>query len=564
MIAPQAVEPSGNVSVSRPRRRQGGVTDAFKPEPGTVPALVPTRASGATVGTVARNGSEQESKLPREYVSTPGASERMRFARNVVSVEGLNDIQRRIVHMVGAQLAPGAQSDLEERQQEYEAARSALELAQKGKIGRDAKLGQQEAIAALAELEEHVDATQDAFEAVQESIESERAMDLSDFVLKVVETELAPLTHKELRSRGFTDVSGTLSDDMECTSCGNRDARLFVEDVKEGDMTCTRCGSVVAQRRMVDADWTRGAWAEDGDETQQGPAMQLFHSQAWNLRTSFVAGDAAAGSQLAKLRRTMAAVEKAQERGTVRTGSRTTVAYKDKMKFHAFQAMDNAGEKLRLHRAVTEEAKAVFAAYRDARENIHRFEVIVAACLCLACARAGVKQFDASLESKIEVVVADSSKPAFLPDNDPTLDEEERARAAELIRREQAALEQRRRVETKPRLMVFDGPSRDMMTDAPLLLGHKSDTPPLGGLTPHTEDSRAPKRMRDEESLPPARRVKIPGETVEAAPSSVTSGGSIGWSDAVPRRSVSARPVSAKMQNLIARARALKKHIGTV
>ena len=313
-------------------------------------------------------------------------------------------------------------------------------------------------------------------------------------------------------------------DSLVCEACGNNDPLHFVEDSRAGELTCRRCGRVASQRRTLDGDWTRGSLAEDGDKTQQGAPQQRNYSSQWNLRTAFSAPLGVSKSEIAHMRRMAAAMERGQESASVSTGQRTTAAYKDKMKSTAFAAMDAAGERLGLHRAVTDAAKDLFTRLRDQRENMHRFKTVVLACLAISCARAGISAFDSALEKSAQAdagplgasaasadaaaaarfaridgaVVAPSAAsamPTFLPDTDPSLDEESRRRAAAAMRSAEAETTRKHRLSVRPRFFTMNSRSE-----------RRGPRPPAAAPPAHSEGAgetkadspgRAGKRERD-------------------------------------------------------------------
>lgn len=315
-------------------------------------------------------------------------------------------------------------------------------------------------------------------------------------------------------------------DSLVCDACGNNDPLLFVEDSRAGELTCRQCGRVASQRRTLDGDWTRGSLAEDGDRTQQGPPQQRNYSSQWNLRTAFSAPLGVSKAELAHMRRMAAAMERGQESANVSTGQRTTAAYKDKMKSTAFAAMDAAGERLGLHRAVTDAAKDLFTRLRDQRENMHRFKTVILACLAISCARAGISAFDSALEKseqasgsscgaaaaaadvaaaarlargggEVMAPSAASAMPSFLPDTDLSLDAETRRRAAAAMRSAEAETSRKHRLSVKPRFFAMTSlPERRSAGSAAAAAA--SDAAAAGGAAASWESvGRAEKRTRE-------------------------------------------------------------------
>jgi hypothetical protein len=262
---------------------------------------------------------------------------------------------------------------------------------------------------------------------------------------------------------------------------------MFVEDSKAGDLICKVCGSILSQRRTVDGDWTRGAFADEGDQSQQGPAMQLHHSPQWNLRTSFGEAPGVSKAAMSKLHRTWASIERGQEAGAVRTGGRTTIAYKDKMKSRAFSIMEETGARLRLHRAVVEAAKALFSGFRDDREQLIALDIVIVACLAVACARSGITEFneigethkDASLgvaasEKEEAAEEAQCGMAAYLPEADAALSPAAREAAKRATAAHQRAVSRRRRLSAKPRFLTVKGHRAMSIPDSTLLVSKQT------------------------------------------------------------------------------------------
>jgi len=309
----------------------------------------------------------------------------------------LNDIQTRLVNTLAVVLAMGAHGDVKETEKALEDARAALRDGEGGRVAEDARLGDSSALARLSGLRSAVAELEAAHARAAASIASEEASDFRDLIGKVQEAEAAAEEEEGRAAAAAAAAAGAAADEaMVCDSCGNDDPTQFLEDSRAGDVVCRRCGSVLSERRVVDKDWTRGAFADEGDMTQQGPPVQALHSGQWNLRTAFGASPGVSKADLAQKRRLWAEIERRQETAEVRTGSRTTAAYRDRMKTDAFSALESAGERLRLHRAIVERGKALFSRFRDRRENVHRFRAVVAASMAVACAEAGVSSFPAA------------------------------------------------------------------------------------------------------------------------------------------------------------------------
>ncbi|KAA0146598.1 hypothetical protein FNF29_07931 [Cafeteria roenbergensis] len=456
-------------------RRRGTVAQAgpapVKREPvGPAPAGAPGTISAATgeskpqLGAIGAHAAQPTSQPPRQT-----------SAWDVVG-PAINDIQRRLANDIGVFLASGARAAVKEAIEERDEALARLAASKTGRDAEDAALGDAAAAARLNELQVAAARAQERAARAEASVGAEEASDLREVVGKVLTADAAPVTEADLRAHGVGLAAAVAADDsLVCEACGNNDPLHFVEDSRAGELTCRRCGRVASQRRTLDGDWTRGSLAEDGDKTQQGAPQQRNYSSQWNLRTAFSAPLGVSKSEIAHMRRMAAAMERGQESASVSTGQRTTAAYKDKMKSTAFAAMDAAGERLGLHRAVTDAAKDLFTRLRDQRENMHRFKTVILACLAISCARAGISAFDSALEKSAQAAAgplgasaasadaaaaarfaridgavvapsAASAMPTFLPDTDPSLDEESRRRAAAAMRSAEAETTRKHRL----------------------------------------------------------------------------------------------------------------------
>lgn len=298
-----------------------------------------------------------------------------------------------------------------------------------------------------------------------------------------------PLRGPLLAPARFPSAAIDLDAGTACT-CGNDDPTLFVEDSRAGDLICKVCGTILSQRRTVDGDWTRGAFADEGDQSQQGPAMQLHHSPQWNLRTTFGEAPGVSKATMSRIHSTWASIDRGQEAGAVRTGGRTTIAYKDKMKSRAFAVMEEAGARLRLHRAVVEAAKALFSGFRDDREQLVGLEPVIMACLAVACARAGISRFKevgeahrdagAAADGSTAVPKTPAGSGSWQGARGSAVGDEAEPRAdagaaSAAAAEDSRAMVRRRQLSSKPRFLALHGHRAPSVPDSSLLISKQPE-----------------------------------------------------------------------------------------
>ena len=175
-----------------------------------------------------------------------------------------------------------------------------------------------------------------------------------------------------------------------CKTCGNRTQELFTLDGKSGDVICmgtdgNGCGAVVEDHKMHEGTAWRTFEGEE-DKNHHGPPPNKLYSASHNMRTNVAAVLGVAGSKgkAAKLRQTAEQVELGLSNLGRKDERRTREGYKDAQKKKAFDLIAHGAMNLNLHGAVVERASELFAAYRDAKEAVHKFNAVVCACVLQA------------------------------------------------------------------------------------------------------------------------------------------------------------------------------------
>jgi hypothetical protein len=179
---------------------------------------------------------------------------------------------------------------------------------------------------------------------------------------------------------------------LQCASerCGNADQGKFVMDYKAGDTICTCCGVVAVANGIFEGDWTRRL-EDEKSTTQLGPASNPLLSAGANLGVSMLQAPGVPKAMLKRLQETRTKASRAGAAGASAgvAEKRTSLVYKDRMKERAWHALERAGDKLYVPRAVVQTAKEIFSKFRDNRELVHFVKddgggEAVAACLIAA------------------------------------------------------------------------------------------------------------------------------------------------------------------------------------
>jgi hypothetical protein len=171
---------------------------------------------------------------------------------------------------------------------------------------------------------------------------------------------------------------------LRCGNCGNDTESSFLSDPKQADTICTVCGLVVADAALHDGDWTRSFEGEE-NTSQVGPPPDPLLSNRYNLRTGMALATGVPKVRMKALRIMAEAVEMGS--GSSAAGladKRTRLAYKDKMKLSARNALVAAAERLEMARPIADRASQLFAAFRDNREHVTAYEETLAGCLTAA------------------------------------------------------------------------------------------------------------------------------------------------------------------------------------
>ena len=174
-----------------------------------------------------------------------------------------------------------------------------------------------------------------------------------------------------------------------CGSCGNRRQELFLE-ATGGDVVCLGgdgegCGAVAEHHKMHEGSQYRKFEGEE-DKSHHGPAPNKLYSASHNMRTNLVAfpGAPGAAAKAAKLRQVSEQVELGLSNLGRKDERRTREGYKDAQKKRAFDIIAHAANNLNLNKPIVDRAQELFAAYRDAKEALHKFNTVIAACVTQA------------------------------------------------------------------------------------------------------------------------------------------------------------------------------------
>ena len=137
-----------------------------------------------------------------------------------------------------------------------------------------------------------------------------------------------------------------------------------------------------------EGDWTRSFEGEEST-TQIGspPVPHLSSSHALQTRIAATAG--VSQSRVKQMQQAQHSVEMFVELGRKDGKKHTRTAYKDKMKEKAFRLLEEVGDRLQISQYAISVSKSIFSDFRNSRENLHRFNETVAACLCAAVRRIG-------------------------------------------------------------------------------------------------------------------------------------------------------------------------------
>ena len=168
---------------------------------------------------------------------------------------------------------------------------------------------------------------------------------------------------------------------LVCANCKNDDETRFMKDHKQGDTVCTRCGLVASDREIHDGDWTRSFEGEESS-SQIGPPPNPLLSNRYNLGTGLGEAPGVSKVRMKQLNIMRAAVDMGSgSSGLGNSDKRTRLAYKDRQKVQASEALGSAGELLGLSKSLVDRAKVTFAAFRDSREKLEAYPEALTGCL---------------------------------------------------------------------------------------------------------------------------------------------------------------------------------------
>ena len=176
---------------------------------------------------------------------------------------------------------------------------------------------------------------------------------------------------------------------VRCPGCGNNNPSLMTTDPKEGTTVCNMCGMVVQVNNMNEGAEKRNFEGET-DKNHHGPARNPLMSESYNLSTKI------GGS---------AALYQGRGRGLVGTQQlvdlnhsqfgknerHTREGYKENMKIRAFSLIEHCARSLQLHEHVVLIAKEMFAVWRDLREAVTHYKMVLASCIIKGYRDAKVK-----------------------------------------------------------------------------------------------------------------------------------------------------------------------------
>ena len=135
-----------------------------------------------------------------------------------------------------------------------------------------------------------------------------------------------------------------------CFHHSNNEQADFVFDRKDGDIICTHCGTVAIESNVHEGPQFR-KFEGEADRNHHGNVAHPLLSNAYNMGTSNA--------------------HACIERNFERTDGRTRTAYKDYQKIDAFIKLKNAGDNLKLHEAVVQRAKEIFAGKSSIAVVVH-------------------------------------------------------------------------------------------------------------------------------------------------------------------------------------------------
>jgi len=175
----------------------------------------------------------------------------------------------------------------------------------------------------------------------------------------------------------------------KCSTCGNNDQSAFVLDRKNGDLICTLCGTVAIESLLHEGSAFR-KFEGEADRNHHGDVANPLYSNAHNMGTTLsgIAVQSGAGigwgSKKQGLEKILRHTHTITEMSLSQFGKdekKTRVGYKDRQKKDAFVKMAHVSDALSLHEAVLQQAKVLFAGFRDDRELVQQFQGVLAACL---------------------------------------------------------------------------------------------------------------------------------------------------------------------------------------
>jgi hypothetical protein len=122
-----------------------------------------------------------------------------------------------------------------------------------------------------------------------------------------------------------------------------------------------------------------------------------------------------AKAEMRQLRLVQELVEMNQGGASDLVEHRTREGYKDQQKRKAFQALQNAGERLSLSDATLTKAAALFAAFRDNREHVQGLPEALAACMIAAVEELEFRKKHEDVLAAAGVVKADPASGGVVP-----------------------------------------------------------------------------------------------------------------------------------------------------
>lgn len=187
---------------SGPRRRPTIAPPIVISPPSIVPGPPP-----APIAAASASGGESSASANTTPVGLTGDIDESR----VVSENGLNDIQRRIAHIVGTQLAETEKQQLIIARSSSEKLTSLWQKVARSQVRRDAELGDAGAVAQLTQLQAQATAAHAAVAAIEQKLAMAEASELQGFVNKVLEVERQPLSDSADQGRGFSNTGGEIA-----------------------------------------------------------------------------------------------------------------------------------------------------------------------------------------------------------------------------------------------------------------------------------------------------------------------------------------------------------------